>query len=612
MDTTQSEAGAHPGKSRQAAAGAVLALGAFLFGGFMALPALIAVLPRMRRYWPFALALFLGVLGVRGLTLLGVNPVLAWARLRALDRLEHSLGGKVSYDAFHGDATLGQLNFEGLRVELPEVSGELTLESVRIDTGLFLLLGGTYSVSGRNVSVRLDASDGKLESFLGRRDAPAGVSTELQIEGGRLEVFGSPTSAVFTLTHLGGSVTEDGWKLNVGLSHAELTLLDRTHDIVVYGGLSLGEQGEGLVVKSDLRAVDQEAGFGILRGELQPGGASSMTCVIDRLELNPLWARYRKVDSCAGMLRGRVLIAGDLNRLAFGLDCEVQEFSYYHFTAMSLDPTHSFKLPNARLSGTLVLLDGEQWDFQQLKVEADQATLATGNSMSAQGSGALVLSGRYPELGGVLEATVESGLIREPISWSPTHPRGLDSVQPNIVTVAEQFQQLELDWKVEVRQLTVDCEPLTGTLAGGLQGRFQKQPGVRVGTLRAGGELALSDGRVRCLGLDAPLEATLAFNPNAPTSRAALRGRLSTELGGTPINCELTGDLQRPVFVFTGANLSPEALGRKIYRYSPVELTPAEQLARREQCTRIFGPAAAVEENPFVAKAAGKVAFTVK
>lgn len=612
MDTTQSEGKAHPGKSRQVAAGAALALGAFLFGGFMALPALISVLPRLRRYWPFALALFLGVLGVRGLTLLGVNPVLAWAQLRALDRLEQSLGGKVSYDAFHGDATLGELYFEGLRVELPELNGELALESVRVNTGLFLLFGDGHSVSGRNLSVRVDASQGRLERYLSRLSAPTGTRAELQIEGGRIEVFGSPTSAAFTLKQLSGGTTEIGWRLNIGLSRAELTLMERTHQLEVYGGLSVGERDNGLFVVADLRAVDEEAGFGILRGELQPGGDSSMTCVIDQLDLNPVWARYRKVDSCAGVLRGRVLIAGDLNQLGFGLDCDVQDFSYYHFTAMALDPAHSFKLPNARLSGTLVLLDGEQWDFQQVTVTAEQATLATGASLNAQGSGKLSLAGIYPELGGSLEATIEGGTIREQISWSPTHPRGLDSVQPNIVTVAEQFQQLDLEWKVEVRQLTVDCEPLTGTLSGSLQGRFQKQPGVRVGTLRAGGELTLNDGRVRCLGLDAPLTAALAFNPNAPTTRASLKGSLTTELGGTPINCELTGDLQRPVFVFTGANLSPQDLGRRIYRYSPAELSRAELLARREQCTRIFGPAAAMEENPFVAKAAGKVAFTVR
>lgn len=612
MDTTQSTQGKTGGRSRQIATGLVAALGAFLFGGFMALPALVAVVPRLRRYWPFALALFIGVLGVRGLTLLGVNPLLAWARVRALEKLERSLGGEVSYDSFHGDATFGELNFEGLRVRLPEVGGEAGIESVRFNTGMFLLFGRTYTVSGRNLFLRVDASGGKLESYLNRLEASPGAESELLIEGGRIEVYGSPTSAVFTLSSVSGGNSATGWNVNVGLSRAELTLMDRTHDLTVYGGLSVGDLGDGLRVKADLRAVDDEAGFGILRGELQPGGASSMTCVLDQVELGPLWARYRKVDSYAGTLRGQVRIAGDLNRLAFGFDCEVQELSYYHFTAMALDPEHSFRLPQARLTGTLVLLEGEQWDFQQVSLAAPDATLATGEALNARGGGNLTLEGRFPELSGVLEATVESGMVNEPISWSPTHPRGLDSVQPNIVLVAEQFQQLDLEWKLEVKQLTVDCEPLTGTLAGSLQGRFQKQPGVRVGTLRASGELTLSDGRVRCLAIDAPLAASLAFNPDAPTGRAALKGQLIAELGGTPINCELTGDLQRPVFVFTGANLGPEALGRKIYRYSPVELTPAEQLARREQCSRIFGPAAAVEENPFVAKAAGKVAFTVK
>jgi hypothetical protein len=55
-----------------------------------------------------------------------------------------------------------------------------------------------------------------------------------------------------------------------------------------------------------------------------------------------------------------------------------------------------------------------------------------------------------------------------------------------------------------------------------------------------------------------------------------------------------------------------EALGRKLYSYSPVELNVAQQTERREECTRIFGPAAAVNENPFLARNTGKVFFSVK
>ncbi|MCB9935410.1 MAG: hypothetical protein H6840_06935 [Planctomycetes bacterium] len=612
MDTTQSGKPRQALKTRQIAAGVVLSLGAFLFGGFMALPALIAVAPRLRRYWPFALALFVGVLGVRGLTLLGLNPVLAWARARAIEELGNALGGEVSLEGFSGDATSGSLHFEGVRVTLPEVGGEASLESVDIETGLFMLFRKGYVVTGRNLSLRVDASGGKLESYLSRIEAPNQTAASLLIEGGRIEVYGSPTSAVLTLKQLQADSGPAGWALSAGFSRAQLTLIGRTHDLSIVGGITVGDAGQGLVVQADLRAIDEEVGFGILRGELQPGGASSMTCVLDRVELHPLWARYRKVDNYEGLLRGQVRISGNLNRLAFGFDCEVQEFDYYHFTAMALDPAHSFKLPQARLTGTLVLLEGETWEFRQVAVEAADATLATGDALSARGGGKFTLEGTFPELSGTLDATVESGRLSEQISWSPLHSKGLNAVEPNIVLLAEQFPQLELDWKVEVKQLAVDCEPLTGTLSGSLSGTFHKQKDVRLGTLRAGGELAMTDGRVRCLGIDGQLSARLVFNPNAPTNHASLRGTLTAELGGTPINCEVTGDLQRPGFVFTGANLGPEALGRKIYRYSPVELTPAELLARREQCTRIFGPDAAMAENPLLAKSGGKVFFTVK
>jgi hypothetical protein len=296
----------------------------------------------------------------------------------------------------------------------------------------------------------------------------------------------------------------------------------------------------------------------------------------------------------------------------FDIDGEVTDFSYYHFTAMGLKPEDSFKLPQGWLSGRVVLTDGEFVDFENVGVKANVATLATGPRMNASGSGTLMLNGRLPQVTGKLQAVVEAGAIKQEISWAqaPTNLRKLSDVQPNIIVVAEQFANLALDWQVEVKALQVDCEPLTGTLTGTLQGTLVKEEGVRVGTLRASGELSMVDGKVKCLGIDGTLTGRVVFNPNAPTQHASVRGTLTASLGETPIDCELTGDLKRPGFVFKGANMSPEDLGKKIFNHGAI--TPAEKVARREQCTQIFGPSAAAAENPFRAMNAGGVFFSVR
>jgi hypothetical protein len=592
--------------------GLALSLGAFLFGGFMALPALIVLIPKLRRLWPFALSLFLGVLGVRGLTLIGVNPVLSYARDRAVDELSAALGGEVSYDSFEGDATFGEMKFTGLHVELPEVGGELSLETVYVDAGWFLLhRPDGYVVDGEGLRLRLDASGDKLTKFLDERQAPAGETAALHIDGGTIEVYGAPTTAELSVVTLNATTGADGWKLSLQLNVARVTVIGQTHELAIYGGFALGDNGDGLWVSADLKAEDAEVGFGIVRGSITPAGGA-LVCTLDRLNLKPLWARYRKVDTYDGVVRGNVQVTGNLAHLAFDFNGDVADYNYYHFTAMGLNPEDAFKLPQGWIRGRVVLIDGEFIEFEDVTVEAPVATLATGSRMNASGGGTLTLNGRIPKLKGELKAVVESGEMNQEISWSPTSNRKLSDVQPNIIIVAEQFAHLELDWRVEVKSISVDCEPLKGTLSGNLHGTFVKEDGVRVGTLRAAGELAMTDGKVKCLGLDGDLSARLIFNPNAPTFHATLRGTLTGSLGDTPIDCEVTGDIKRPGFIFKGANMALEDLSKKIFRYSATELTPAEVMERREQCSRIFGPGASAAGNPFLAKDTGNVFFSVR
>jgi hypothetical protein len=607
METTQSK----PPRLPLILCGLVLSMGAFLFGGFMALPALLFVIPKLRRYWLLGAALFVGVVAVRGLTLVGVNPVLSFARDKAVERLEEALGGEVSYAEFNGDATLGELNFTELRVTLPEIGGEVSLESVRVDAGWFLIhRPDGYVITGRGLIARVDASGGKLGKFLADRDTP-GEAASIAIEGGSVEVYGSPTTATLELASLSASSGKDGWELKTALKHAALTVIGQTHELNIYGGFAVGERGDGLWVAADLKAEDAEAGFGILRGRLEPGGGA-LVCTIDQLNFKPLWARYRKVDTYDGVARGNIRVTGTLGELVLDIDGEVSDFSYYHFTAMGLNPEDSFKLPLGWLSGRVVMTDGEFVDFEDVKVQADVATLATGPNMSASGSGTLVLNGRLPKLTGRLQAVVESGTISQQISWGPAplNARKLADVQPNIIVVAEQFANLSLDWQVEVKALQVDCEPLTGMLTGTLSGTLAKEEGVRVSTLRATGELSMVDGKVKCLGVDGDLTGRVVFNPNAPTYHASVRGTITAKLGETPIDCELTGDIKRPGFIFKGANMGLEELGKKIYRQGAS--TPAELIARREQCTQIFGASAAAAENPFMAMNAGGVFFSVR
>ena len=604
---------ARKGLAWQVPLGTALAMGGFVFGAFIALPAALVAVPRLRRFWPLGLTLFAATLGVRGLSLIGVNPALSIARDRAISQLEESLGGEVSYDEFHGEATTGELHFDGLRVDLPEIGGEITLESVSIETGLFLMYRPEgYVIRGEGLRVRADASGGKLEKFMDGLEAPGEATADVSIEHGSIEVYGSPTTATFEFSTVTAASGPGGWVIRIGLKHATINLMDRPNELTLRGGLSIGDDGSGLRVEADLRAEDPEVGSGILRGTLKPGGESGMLCTIDEVQLNPLWARWRKVDTYDGMLRGQIGISGELNHLVLDFRCEVQDYSYYHYTAMQLDPEHSFRLPAGDLSGRLELINGETWKFDDVSLTTAGATLATGNKMNAWGSGELTLNGVFPELTGKLTATVEEGLIREGITWNPVQAERLTNIQPNIVLVAEQFGQIDLDWEVEVKKLDVDCRPLSGTISGKLSGKFTKEAGKRVGSLRASGELVMKDGRVKVLGLDGDFTGRLIFNPNAPTYHATLRGTLTAALGETPINCEVTGDVTHPGFVFTGANMGLQQLGRKIYSYSPADLTPAEVVQRREECNRIFGWQAAAEGNPFLAKNGGKVSFKVQ
>jgi hypothetical protein len=619
MDTTPTPAEGVPSARRAgrgvvwlAGVGVLVSGATFVFGGFVALLALPFILPGLRRRRVFAYGLFGGVVLFRALMFAGVNPVLYWAQDRFVTELEAALGAEVSFERAEGDVVDGWMRFEGLRADIPDLRGGLHVGELTVQAGPFMLYRPEgLRVTGTALHLELDADAGRLETWLGGLEPRGTEPVRFGFEQGRLDVAGG-TAAIVQLGGVNGESGPEGWVLHVGMQAAEVAFRGRVNHFTFKGGISLGDSGEGLWVEADLAGADIEAGRGILRGKLQPGTQGAIRCTIDHLDLHPLWARYRKVDEYRGTAFGHVDISGELRRLNLDLDLAVRDYSYYHFTAMGLEREHSFRLPEAEISGRLVLVEGRDLEFVNVSVTAPQATLATGRRLSAMGGGMVELKGRFPKLTGRLEAIVESGELNHQITWSREQSESLSDVAPNLLLVGEQFPHLELDWEVEVRALTVNTPPLTGTLTGVLHGTFLKEEGKRLSRLRAAGELSMDDGKVNCLGLSGDLTGRIIFNPTAPTYHAGVRGQITGALGDTPIDCEVTGELSHPGFVFRGLNMGLEALGRKLYDWSAEPLTPAQEVERSNECARVFGAYAAGRRNPFLARSSGKVFFGMR
>lgn len=590
------------------AGGAVLSPLAFAFGGWAGLLALPAAIPKFKAVRPAAYGYFGGVVFCWLASLAGFNPWLSLAESRAHEQIEAAVGAPVTYDKFKGDATRGELLFSGVRAVLPDGAGEVAIEQLEINAGYGLLLRrGPVKVYARSVTAKLDPAQGRLERWLSRERG--GDDAELLVHGLVVTLAGEQTSARAEIAEVSGGVHEDTLELHLALRYLDLTVLGQTHNLRIAGGLSVLGAGESLRVSANLSFNSGEDLHGVVHGSLEPGGGGSLDCTIDYLELEPVWGKYRKVDRLSGTLRGRVTISGELKDLRMGVSGEVMQLSYFHRAAMSLDETRSFTMENGRLEGQVRLLDGERWEFADLSLETADCTLATDPRMKAQGGGRVVLTGPVENLKGELQVTVESGAINEPISWNPISDRSLADVQPNIVMIGEQFQALELNWRVQVNALQVACAPLYGKAGGELAGTFVKEPGVRVGTLRADGVLELRDGTFAFLGSAGTVSASVSFNPQGPTMYATLRGRLRGMVGETPLAANITGTLHRPAFEFRGVTMPPDELGKKIFEHSEKTLGAADLLKRREDCSRLCGVQASTQGNPFLARNTGKVFF---
>lgn len=593
--------------------GLLLAPLGFVFGGYAALLALPGVF--VARLRPAAFAFFAGTVVCAGLSMAGVNPYAAWARESALDRLEAALGARPEYSGFEAGVGSGEMRFENLSVKLPEIGGSAQIVQLRLATGPgFVWNWGTPKLEGRGLRVVFDGASERLDKFLSRLEQTQGGALEISLESIELVVRGPSVEATLLLNSARGQVDAEG-RLSVLVSarQLELKLWERTHKLQLAGNAAFSRAGGRTGLTVDMKVVDQDVLMGYLHGELMPQpGPGGLVFTLDQLDLGPLWARYRVIDTYKGRARGAVHVSGTLQNLLLGLDLEVTGYEYFHRAVMALDEGRAFRVPAAAVKGGLRLRAGADVIFESLQLEVPDGTLCTDPAMNAQGSATLTLQGQYPALTGDLKAQVKTGRLRRGVSWSPVNASSIVDCQPNVIQVAEQFSSLRLNFEVDVQRLDVECEPVAGWLTGKLTGTLDKQPGTRQAALRVDGQLELKEGKVAFCALQGQVSGAIVFSPREPSYEARLNGALEGTAGDTKVTAEIAGTLSLPFISFTGIEMAPDRLGNKIATWSQQPLSKLEQAQRAEALTRVCGPAAAMNNNPFLAHKAGRVSFTFK
>lgn len=582
---------------------------AFVFGGFATLLALPGVL--LARLRPAAFVYFGAALVWSVCSLAGFNPWAGYVQGRILDDLEQALGTRPTFAASSFNAGTGHLRFDSVTVDLPAIGGKAELVELTVDAGPgFVWNSARPRVAGRGLSVSFDGTR-DFSAFMGRLEGQSTRALDLHFEAIDLQVTGAPMLADARIEVARGSVDAGGFAVEIWPRQLDLTLWGQTHPLALMGSASLERRGGQTALTMDLKAMDGDAiglyAHGTLQSDVGPGG---LVVTLDYLDLNQVWARYRKIDVYSGMARGTARISGSLNDLSLGLDFDIVNYSYFHRAVMALDESRAFVIPEAGLAGRLRVQDGKQVFFEGLTLSVPEGTLCTDPAMQAQGEAWLRLDGQFPKLTGQLEARVTTGRINRAISWSPVGTQALFDVQPNIIQVAEQFSDLNLAWTVEVNDLDLACEPLNGKLAGTLSGRLEKEPGKKAARLSVGGKLELAQGTFKFCAAQGEVTGAIEFNPNAPSYEANIRGALKGKVDSTGLDAEITGRLSHPGLVFTGITMHPDDLGRLIATSG--EQDAAEKARRAEALSRLCGPAAAMNNNPFLAHKAGKVSFTFK
>jgi len=602
---------AAPAKARRAprarnvqiAAGLLLSPLAFVFGLYVVLLSLPAILPKLRGATPFAATLFFGVTACWALGLAGVNPWQSAVQQTLIDELEAALGAPVQYDRVISDPAHGTMTFEGLRTKLPNNAGELKARSVTVNTGAgYIMPTASYDIIADGLDFKLDPTAAKFEEIALR--VPKTVKPmNVRVSNSTLTLV-TPSGAtqvelrVDTFSAVMNPTTTEA---SAGISRIRARAFGAEHEFRTMGGVVVRLEDDGLLINPTLGFTSGDDARGTLQGEWRPGRSGGLQLVVDEADIGAIYGRHRLPGKVAGHTRTQVSMSGTLAELELSVFAEVQGVSAYHPMLMSLDESQALTIGYARIEASGTLRGGRTFTLGEATVDAHDASLATDTAVSAHGGYQLKLTRGEQHWECRLTAKVERGHIARAVSWSPVSTASLSDLEPSLLRVGRHLSNVRVRYDIEVERLDVRCFPLSGVATGRLTGVAVCERGRDV-QYTVGGELAMRDGRFRFLGAQGSADVSLQFDPGRGAALANLGGEIVGSVGEVPLRIELSGLLYRPVLTFTGMTMPPDELGRLIYEGGG--LTDAQ---RRRICLDLCGPPAAIAGNPFLARNTGKV-----
>jgi hypothetical protein len=392
---------------------------------------------------------------------------------------------------------------------------------------------------------------------------------------------------------------EELW--NAELTQINATVLDQNFEFQVDGDLVLKPSDDAVVVNEANFVIRREGEFhALVRGSFGDEQAG-LQVTVDFINLHSFWSKYRVIDEHWGKARGTASISGNWNKANLTWDAELDDWGYYHKTAMEFDEDNAFIFQQANCLGSYAFGRDVEEELV-LRLQA-AGSLTTGKHFNAIGGGRLDLYLQRGTTRAEVNMDVIQGEINKPISWSGAS-KGLKDLTPNVVLLLEELPAMDVSWTANIEGLELKCEPLSGSLKGSLSGTLVRKEGLKSSIIRADGKLTLSDGIFSFLGSSGTVEGKINFKPDTSMHNADLNGNLSGMVGETPLNARIRGLLSRPGLFFSGIRMSPQALGRAIY-----DSGEFLEAVRSAKTTQLFGPTAAMQKNPFMAKTSGRVFF---
>ena len=175
------------------------------------------------------------------------------------------------------------------------------------------------------------------------------------------------------------------------------------------------------------------------------------------------------------------------------------------------------------------------------------------------------------------------------------------------------LDEVSKNYRVDSRRIYLTgLYSLTGTLKGELEVKLTKRKGEPFASVRAGGELQLSEGQFDFCAAKGSAVGTVVFNPNVPPIEASVRGTLTGKAGEVPLDVEVTGRLSDPGLIFKHVNMRPQDLGKVIATAGADKLSPAERAAWTLKLSLTFGVFAANHQNPFEGQDLGEIFFSFR